>query len=224
MGRKNLLNALRFRTEVHEKMIGMGFRELSPMEFDRDRKRLGLVPQSKRKVHGREVGYVFSAGLYEVIVWTSYVYALGACRDQDQVHILIREGDRVLYKTREIRRTTNFVRTMLSYAWITRWKVLNRPHCNKCGAEMDLANGKFRRYWWKCTNSEMHFHGDVATRPWDFGLPPKALAFVKEMRKPGQKYRNKLRKLGKKVFSRIRSHIGKGWSTTYQQNVRKMAA
>ncbi len=221
--RQNLLSSASFKAEVEEKFLGpqLAFRPYYGREFEERRKRLGLLPPKGRHSPYRERGYIFSSNGYDVIVWTSYVEALGRCRDRDQIHVVIACEDRMLYKTREIRRTTDFVRRMLSYAWIAREKVLCRPLCPHCGLRMDLKNGKFRRYWWSCGNLAAHSTNTWENLDWDFCLidKPAALAFLEEMRKPGRKYRDRLKKQGKEPWKRIKSHIGKGWRITKRQNM-----
>jgi hypothetical protein len=224
MGRKNLLSPELFKTEIEDRLLKLGFRiyPYYSSEFDQARNRLGLIPPKGRKKQGRETGFRFDANGYTLIVWPSYVKSLGRCRDNDQVHILILEGDEILYKTHEIRRTTNFVRRLLCYAWINRWKVLNRPTCPHCnGAHMHLNNKPFRQYWWSCGNVMNHPNNKWFTLGWDSGLEdkPKAMAFLDEMRLPGQKYRNKLKKDGKELWTRTRKHIGRGWRITKTKNM-----
>lgn len=190
------------------------FREIGLTEKKRTLDRLGAIdPRNNR---GSEVGFRFDVNGYTVIIWTSYLRKEGIWRVRDVGHVLITKGDTIVYQSRDIRRTKNFLKRLLSYAWIAMWKIFHLPACPCCGRPMHIENRKYRKYWWQCDNIEAHPEYKKVTLQWDNGLPTKAQAFVDKMRKPGQKYRRKLKKAGKKPFTAMR--IKKPWRKRNPQN------
>ncbi len=182
-----------------------GYREFSRNESKRDHWRLELEAPSPRE--GREVGFVYTANGLTAVVWTSYDRSLGRARDTDSGWVLIKEGDHRKYVARPMRRTKNFLHTLLTYAAIARLRVQNRPLCPICQAHMSIVNGKgFKSRYWQCTKPE--FHKRPTRLPWDVGLPSEAIKFLQTERRARARYRKKLLEQGKSPGSALKSRIG----------------
>jgi ssDNA-binding Zn-finger/Zn-ribbon topoisomerase 1 len=82
---------------------------------------------------------------------------------------------------------------MLRQAWIAKWRVVNRPVCPECGNFMDITFGKgIKSRYWACEKLAPHCNGGPHRRDWDAGLPAKALAYVKGLRKIRARARKRL--------------------------------
>lgn len=165
-----------------EKMRALGFRRVEPVELSQDFARLGLVAPRPRR--GKEVGFSFAANGLEVRVWTTFLASLGHERDSDEGWVLIKQGDSVRYFSRPMHRTEHFLRRLYERAQIARLRVINRPLCPECRARMQIAFGEgLKSRFYICKRTDRH----VSRRPiccgWDYGLPPKALEFVRKERK-----------------------------------------
>jgi hypothetical protein len=51
--------------------------------------------------------------------------------------------------------------------------------------------------YWRCDSKNHHHPYKSVFLPWDFGMPPKALAFLKKKRKVRRKYRDQRTRAGK---------------------------
>jgi hypothetical protein len=213
MPKQVLLSEEQF-TEMAAQFTGqeMQFRPLPVSEYAHDEKRLGLVAPRTRRKEGVQEKFVFHARGYTVVVHTTFVRTLRACRPVDTARVLIVCRDTVLYMSRDIRRTKHFARRLLAIAWIARWKVMHRPCCPECGAHMDIAHKKYRKYWWTCTRVREHGKGKPIHLDWDAGLPEKALAFLEKARTQSRKYRARRIKAGKEPFAALRKR--KAWTRT----------
>ena len=194
----------------------MQFRTIFGFETKQTLTRLGAI--APKKVTGSETGFSFEANNYKVVVWSSFVESENDWRKKDVARVLIVENDDIKYCSRDIRQTRFLPIRLARTAWIARWKVLHRPCCPECGGYMNIVNRKFRRYWWECLKKEAHSSGKKVTLPWDHGLPPKALAYVEKMRKPGDKYRRKRKKEGKPTQVVQKRRVGKGWQYKNKHN------
>ncbi len=186
---------------IKNELERLGFREVGIYEFRNDFKRLGL--QSPRKVSGREVGFKFEANHLIVKVWTSFEKKTGEFRKKDAGWVLICQGDDARYFSGKLHRTKNFVARILSFAWISKWKVEHRPLCPVCHAFMEITTGSKnpKSKYWSCEKILSHPNGKKSRLDWDHGITrekmPKAYLFLMKKRKKAAKYRAKLRKEGK---------------------------
>ena len=187
--------------EIKNALEKLGFTSVSRYAMRRVFTRLDLHPPKKNVKGGSEVGFIYkpveSSNNYSVYVWTSYVPDLGHARPEDFGWVLITDGDKALYFAHPLIRTMGFKKKLLSYAWISMYKVLHRPVCPECGAWMHITPSKgisSRR--WCCKAVKAHKSHKWITLPWDFGLGPKAIAFLEKERKFQRKYRAKRRKNG----------------------------
>ena len=191
-----------------------GFRELSPVEFKRDFERLELKAPSPRE--GREVGFSYTANGLTVLVWTTFLASEDRAREVDAGWVLIKEGDRPRYFSHPLRRTKNFLHSLLWEACIARLRVEHRPLCPVCRARMRVAYGKgLKARFWQCARSR--FHIEPVSLSWDYGLPPEAIIYKRSLRKRRARYRAELREQGKTPGGALRRRIG--WKIGRPENV-----
>ncbi len=165
------------------------FRELSGVEFHNQFRRLNL--KTPRPRPGRETGFIFYANGLTTVVWTTWRKEEGLARPKDAAWILIIEGDQPRYFSHPIHRTKNFVKNLLNQAWIARWRVLHRPFCPTCRAFMKIACGRgIKSRYWYCPK-------DKQCLDWDYGLPPKARNYLKNLRRTRARWLAKRRAEGK---------------------------
>jgi hypothetical protein len=130
---------------------------------------------------------------------------------------LISEGDTGCYFAKPFRRTKNYVKNILSYAWICKFKIENRPLCPTCHRFMKIARGKaLRSRYWRCDNPSMHkehVHID-----WDFGLGPKAKSFLAGRRKETCRYNKKRAAEGKAPLGTAMLMRADRWVVTRPEN------
>lgn len=218
MPKKILPDMEAFQFHIKHKLESWGFRSINKIEIEKDFKRLGLFSRNPKE--GREEGFIFTSknGL-KVIVWTTFILQDEKARDEDLGWVLITNGDKVLYFAHPFRRTKNFAANLTRYAWIARWRVLNRPLCPDCNRLMDIARGKgIRARYWICTNRTKHKSAKATKISWDYGMPPKALSFLKAERAARRKYIVRRRKDGKlaNVAPLIRSGM---WTVSRKDNM-----
>ncbi len=176
---------------LERELIALGFKGISKQEFRADFERFNLVAPRPRL--GREAGFKFSAHGLTVRVWTTWLREAEVARDEDAGWVLIEDGGRARYFGRPIHRTKSFVTTMLRQAWIAKWRVVNRPICPECRNFMDITFGKgLKSRYWACDKLALHACGEPHRRDWDAGLPAKALAYVKGLRKMRARARKRL--------------------------------
>lgn len=133
-------------------------------------------------------------------MWTTWVKEQMAARDSDSAWALIEENGSARYFACPIHRTKNFVKTFLRRAWIARWRVLNRPRCERCGEFMHIAYGQgLGARYWRCDNLSGHDNRKYVRLDWDSGLPKRAKGYVMLWRRQRRAYRKKRRKEGKPV-------------------------
>jgi hypothetical protein len=181
-------------------LLNMGYRKITPSDSRRTFRRLNL--SSPRPIEGRETSYRYNHNGYTVILHTSYLELEKKWRNTgtDIGWNLIAEGDKVKYFARPFQRKKGFILKFLRYAWISKWKVDNRPLCPACNAYMHVHRKKgSRQYFWACWNSEEHPDGKPTFLSWDYNLPPKALEFVKIRRDYAARYNAQNKKNGKIV-------------------------
>lgn len=190
--------------DFKEKILALGFRELTHEEFARAFQHSGLKPLSSSA--GRETAFVYSADKLdkpndlEVFIWTTYLSWKKESRDIDAGWILITQAGRARYFAHPLMRTKNFLITLIRLAWIARWRVINRPTCPQCPDQryMKIAYGwAIKSRYWRCDYKSQHHPYKPVFLPWDYGMPPKALAFLKKKRKIRRKYRDSRKKAGK---------------------------
>ena len=191
---------MRLDSELRE----LGFQRKFKKDMKNNFERLGLeLTRHQRKAKG-EVGYEFTKNGLTVHVWSSWVEEDGKANKNDYGWILISNGDPAKYFAKPFRRTEGFVTKLLSYAWISQWKVIHRPLCSECKRFMDITSPnlkgrpleefltRLRQRFWVCNNPEAHEKPVYLN--WDAGLGPKAKAFLAQRRKETAAY-NKKRKL-----------------------------
>ncbi len=173
-----------------------GFRRISGHEFATQFLRLGLKAPRPRR--GRELGYVFHANHYTVFVWTTWLQRERVARDEDAGWVLISDKDNVLYFSRPIHRTKNFLANLLMQARIACWRVRHRPLCPECHNFMHIVRGKaLKQRFWQCDLKELHKDKKNRVKSWDHGLPTDALEYLKPIRKKRVKRYATLRAKGK---------------------------
>lgn len=178
-----------------EELRMRGFRRISSPEFTLQFSRLALVAPRPR--FGRELGYLFYANQYTVLVWTTWLEKEQKAREEDAGWVLIAEGDKVLYFSHPIHRTKNFLYNLLMQARIACWKVRHRPLCPECHNFMNIVRGHaLKQRFWKCDRKELHAGGKNRFRSWDYGLPEDAIKFLRPIRKKRKKRYDAIRVAG----------------------------
>ena len=205
----NIREFLAFENEL----IHRGFRRISGPEFSSQFRRLGL--KAPRPREGRELGYLFYANQYTVFVWTTWLLEKKVAREEDAGWVLIAEKDKVLYFSRPIHRTKNFIQNILMQARIACWKVRRRPLCPECHNFMDIVRGRaLKQRFWKCNRKKLHAGGKNRFRSWDYGLPEEAVKYLGSIRKKREKRYAVLRAAGKEPHQAMLKR--KRWGTRRQ--------
>lgn len=172
-------------------LLDWGFKKITRLASANTFRRLDL--SAPRKIVGREVGFVYvSENGYKVIVWTSYLEEEEEWREvgTDICWVLISEGDRAKYFAKPLARIDGVIMKLLRYAWVSKWKVDNRPHCDECDDYMHIHRKKnTRQYFWICKKDDHHEDHKPRFKSWDFKLPPKAKEFVTIRRDLTKKYK-----------------------------------
>ncbi|MDD3663121.1 MAG: hypothetical protein PHT84_04615 [Candidatus Pacebacteria bacterium] len=180
-------------------LLGLGYHKMTRSDQKKSFQRLGLI--SPRELTGREVTYFYNNHGYTVILHTTFLQKEKRWRDlgEDSGWNLIKEGDKVLYFAKPFQRKKGFIIKFLRYAWISKWKVDNRPLCPSCNAYMNISRKKgSRQYFWMCFNYEKHSDLRPFFLSWDYLLPKKASSFLKIRRSYTARYKKKNKKLGVK--------------------------
>ena len=201
-------------SDFKQKILDQGFREILKPEFTKTFERLGLV--APRYKEGREIGFSFSANNLHVIVWTTFLAVEQKAREQDLGWVLITEGDKAQYFAHPFRRTAGFLVKLLRYAWITKFRIVNRPLCPVCGKYMKISRGSNpKSRYWLCPKNDIHNSKESMT--WDVGLGPKAQKFLDGERALRARYNKMLKKAGKPINQAMRKR--KRWRVNKPQNV-----
>ena len=189
---------------LERELSRIGFRSVSNAEFRSTFKRLGLC--APRPQPGRETGFIFTANELTVYVWTTWIEYENRAREMDSGWILICKGDKREYVAHPFHRTENFTRNLYQFAWIARWRVVNRPLCPQCSNFMDIARGEaMKSRYWRCDRKQMHPDRKPYFLDWDINLPPKAKKLVTEARARRKSYRAARTADGKDNFVAIRT-------------------
>ncbi len=202
---------------LEKEILEMGYQEITRKDSAKKFLRLNLNPP--RTIIGREASYKYTNNGYTVILHTSFLKNENKWRNigTDAGWILIAEGDKPLYFARPFLRSKNFVIKFLCYAWITKWKVNNRPLCPLCKGYMDISRKyNSRQYFWSCDKNR-HTIGKPVNFPWDYNLPPKALKFVNIRREKTKKYKAKIVKEERIVTPAAK--IRRTWNLGNPQNL-----
>ncbi len=202
----------------NEKIIGIGFTKTSIIDQKKLFERLGLIPP--RVITGRETTYSYTNHEYTVVVHTTYVEKENRWRGkgEDAGWVLIRKGDEAVYFARPFQRRSGFILKLLRYAWVTKWKVDNRPLCPECSGYMYIKRKTgSRQYFWMCDNKGYHSDETALFRPWDYMLPKKATEFVAIRRSYTEKYNLKNKKKG--IVRKPAPLIRKKWEITKPENL-----
>lgn len=211
MPKQVLPNAESFAS-FRKSMLARGFREIYRDEFVKNFTRLELRAPSPRR--GREVGFIFSANGYDVVVWTTYIEAEQMARKSDAGRVLIKDGDRVVYHSRPKHRTKNFLHNLLLAAAIARSRVIHRPLCPKCGAYMHVRPGKgLKARYYRCQASS---HPTPVNLPWDHGLPDEVMKKVIKSRRDRKPHVDKLAAKGLKPGAALKKR--RKWTVGKPQN------
>lgn len=189
---------------LEKTILDMGYEEITTKDSSKTFTRLKLSPP--RPIFGREASYVYRskdpANNYAAILRTTYLKAQKKWRDTgtDIGWVLIVEGDKEKYFARPFQRSKGFILKFLRYAWVSKFKVDNRPLCPDCNAYMHLKRKTgTRQYFWACFNNERHPFKTASFKSWDFNLKENALNFVNIRREFTKKYNARNKKLGKIV-------------------------
>jgi hypothetical protein len=184
-------------SDFEKELKRRGFRRISGPEFSSQFERLGL--KAPRPRIGRELGYLFYANEYTVLVWTTWLLKQQEAREEDAGWVLIAEKDNALYFSHPIHRTKNFLQNLLMHARIACWKVRHRPLCPECSNFMSIVRGRaLKQRFWKCDRKGLHAGSKDRFRSWDYGLPEDAVNFLKPIREKREKRYAALRAAGKK--------------------------
>lgn len=196
----------------------MGWTKYKDKDLAKTLTRLDMSPP--RTITGREASYRYTNSGYTAKLHTTYLEKESKWRDSgtDSGWVLIVEGDTALYFARPFKRTANFITNLLSYAWVTKWKVDNRHICPVCQSYMDIhRKPETRQYFWICRKSAFH---PISQKPefldWDYGLPKKAQEFVNIRRDATARYKAKNVELGIKPTPAAK--IRKTWRISKPQN------
>lgn len=179
---------------------------------------LGLIPS--REITGRETTYSYTNHGYTVIIHTTYLEKENKWRETgtDSGWVLIRDGDKAIYFARPFQRKKGFILKLLRYAWVTKWKVDNRPLCPECSGYMNIHRKKGKRqYFWMCSKQMYHKEEKFVFLPWDYMLPKKATEFVKIRRAYTEKYKAKNKEEGKERTPAPK--IRKKWTISNPENL-----
>ena len=196
----------------------MGYHKITRNDSSRTFTRLKLLPP--RPIEGRETSYRYTNNGYTVILHTTYLELEKKWRDTgtDIGWNLIVEGDKEKYFARPFQRKKGFILKFLRYAWVSKWKVDNRPLCPDCNSYMHIHRKKgTRQYCWICLNSKRHSDHRFTSLCWDHRLPKKATEFVKIRRAYTKRYNDKNRKAGKVVVPA--AVIRKKWEIGSPENL-----
>ena len=179
----------------------MGYHKVAKSDFHKTFTRLDLSPP--RPIEGKEASYRYTNNNYTVVLHTTYLEKEKKWRDKstDIGWILIAEGDEAKYFARPFQRKKGFILKFLRYAWISKWKVDNRPLCPSCRHYMNISRRMgTRQYFWSCFKKEKHPSDNAEFLSWDHELPKEAAEFLEIRRSVAEKYNIKNRKNNKKVI------------------------
>ncbi len=193
----------------HDSITGRGmyFRVIGREEIHRDFQKYDL--RAPRKLTGRETGYIFTApNGYSVKVWTTILVDQKRPRDKGEDVgwvIIVDAQNNLIYSARYFNRPKNddytkFFVNLLSYAWISREKILCPPFCtqgheNPVEAKIERKNGS-RQMRYVCRDKKAH--PIPVFFSWDEPIKdmPIALAFVKIRRKKTAQRKKQNKKKG----------------------------
>jgi hypothetical protein len=192
-----------------------GFRTLT--ELERTAFHRMMNSKQSRPIEGREEGFVFYARGLAVWVWTTWLADKRRARDIDAGWIVITkaEGGKGLYFSYPLHRTENFLLNLFRQAWIARFRIMKRPHCQACNEYMEIVPGPdLKERYWRCDLSDRHGGGGYRARRWDIvGLPAKAQTYVDGLRKRRRAENAKVIKAGRQphqaMLDRARRRTGK---------------
>lgn len=186
--------------EIEDYLKRHGFESLEPEKLSRERA-YRLVPP--RRIDGRETPFVYKDKGLEAWVWTSWLRNENRARENDPAWTIIVQSNTLRYSREPIKRTLNFKKTLMNWAWIIWRRVSGRPTCKECGFLMEISykHGVVGARFWKCGNIRCHASGKPARLDWDFNMPPKAKKMLEARRKAKKKYREKRRAQGKDPFA-----------------------
>lgn len=197
MGKKSFVLTTDDFLFLDRMLLGLGYHKMTRSDQKKSFQRLGLIPP--REVTGREVTYFYTNHGYTVILHTTFLAKEKKWREagDDSGWNLIKEGDKALYFAKPFQRKKGFIIRFLRYAWISKWKVDNRPLCQECNGYMNISRKKgSRQYFWMCFNYEKHPERKAIFLPWDYLLPKKATSFLKIRRSYTARYKAKNKKEG----------------------------
>lgn len=183
---------------LKKEILEMGYREMNQYDSRKSFLRLNLSPP--RNIIGREVSFYYNHNGYTVILHTTYLEKEKKWRDTgtDVGWNLISHGDKAVYFAKPFLRTKSFILKFLKYAYISKWKVDNRPLCPECKAFMVIFRKTgSRQYFWSCFNKTRHESQKPQYLSWDYGLPQDDIKFVSIRREYTRNYHKKNKKEGK---------------------------
>lgn len=207
---------------IKKNLEAIGFRQINHPNFKKNFERLGIA--APRNITGREEGFEWTENMFTIKIWTTYITKDKKFRDTgtDMGWVLILQGDMAQYFAKPIKRTKDFVVNLLSKAWITQWRVKNRPLCKQCDAYMQIQhNDNNGAYFWGCQKIEKHSTTQPQYLGWDSigsqgKLPQRAKQYVDRMRAGVAKYKEKNKKKG--IERTPARKIRKNWEITKPEN------
>ena len=177
-----------------KELLKMGYTAIPKKKKSQDLFRLEIT--TKRKIKGSERGFMYSNNEYTSKIWPSFLEEENKFRDvgTDAGWAIIAQADELVYSAKPLSRTGDYIKNLLSYAWVTKWKIDNIPlcPCQECKGKMFIYRKKgTRKYMYACKEIEKHPDKKWIFRDWDYNLPPKAKAFVEIRREKTAEYKKK---------------------------------
>jgi hypothetical protein len=171
------------------------------------------IPPHPRE--GRELAFIYDEASeandgshnLAVVVWTTYLFALGRARENDCGWVVIEEAGVGRYFI-PVHRTKNFTKHLILEAQIARCRVRTRPTCPVCAARMEIENGKgIGARYWRCPSKH-------SRETWDHpafmdALTPEAKQHLRRRRGQRAAWYKKRRKAGKRIRQAV--FLRHGW-------------
>lgn len=201
---------------LKEQLISIGFRAISKQEIIGTLMRLEM--KAPRSNPGSEEGFTFTANHLTVYVWTTFNRSTHLTKEEDLGWVLITQGDKAEYFAKPMRRTSGFLKKLLSRAWVTKYKAEHRPCCPSCGKLMNIYQRVTGGCYWGCFNKNAHER--PIFKAWDLDMPIKAQKFLDDMRALVDAYHERNRRLG--IVRTPAKVIRKKWKIGKPENAVKI--
>ena len=179
---------------------GRGFFMVEGLQHLR-RTRHDVRALAPRPQSGGELGFAFQNYDLTIIVWTTWVPAWRAAREDDSGWVVYEEQGRLRYAL-PVHRTKNFAKHLLMEAKIARLRVRLRPSCHTCQRRMMIAYGKgMLSRFWRCPFRHEHMPWD--TKEFLQALPPEAMKHLRRRRRAHERWLEICRKAGKPIGAAV---------------------